>query len=212
MYYKHISHYEQWKTALSEELKKYPAAQWLDWQMPYDNTCFTPEAFENTYEANQHLSNYGMTITAYKLAGFLTDGNPYNLPDRSRESVWIDDFKSQPYFIFNQRLPPNMLGYYSVIHDKQISDLLVKELLVQQNKDHNSIILKLENHHHLPSSINTILKIQYQNQIIFASLQMSSPSNINPPHCKVYMASVKSDVKVLDVASIAGIDLNSPKQ
>jgi hypothetical protein len=206
MYYKHISHYEQWKTALSEELKKYPAAQWIDWQMPYDSTCFTPEAFENTYESNQHLSNYGMSVAAYKLAGFLMDGNPYNLPDRSKESVWIDDFKSQPYFIFNQNLPPNMPGYYPVTRSKQIGGVRVKELLVQQNRGHNNIILKLENSYHLPPSINTVLKIQYQNQTILASLQMSSSSSINPPHCKVYMVSVKSDVKVLDIASIDGVD------
>jgi hypothetical protein len=209
MYHKHISHYEQWKTVLSEELKKYPAAQWIDWQMPYDSTCFTPEAFENTYEANQHLSNYGMSVAAYKLAGFLTDRNPYNLSDRSKEPVWIDDFKSQPYFIFNQSLPPNMPGYYPVTHSKQIGGLRVKELLVQQNKDHNNIILKLENHPHLPPSVNAVLKIQYQDQTILAPLQMSSPGNINPPHHKVYLASVKSDVKVLDIADIAAVELNN---
>ncbi|GHT01737.1 hypothetical protein AGMMS49525_03340 [Bacteroidia bacterium] len=91
MYYKHIAHYEVWKAGLNEELQKYPATKWLDLQSPYDAKIYTPEAFENTYDANQHLSNYGMMITAYKIAEYLN--RQYSLPDRSQQQVWLTDFR-----------------------------------------------------------------------------------------------------------------------
>jgi hypothetical protein len=203
MYYKHISNYDKWKDVLNEELKKYPTTQWIDWQMPYDSARFTPEAFENTYENNQHLSNYGMTVTAYKLADFLVDNKAYNLPDRSKEAQWIADFKDQPHFIFNQNLPANMTSeYYSVTKDKQINGFLIKELLVQQNKDHNMVILKTEKRPNMPSSIDVVLKCQYNAQTMFIPIKMNSSGIIFPPRHNVYTMAVVKDLKVLDIGNI----------
>jgi hypothetical protein len=202
MYYKHISHYEHWKTTLGEELKKYSTTQWINWQMPYDTACFTPEAFENTYELNQHLSNYGMSVTAYKLAGLMVNKNPYNLPDRSKEPQWIADFKNQPHFVFNQNLPAGTTGYYLVAKNRKINGLTIKELVVQQNKDHNMIILKVENHPNISSSIDVLLKCQYQNQTTIVPIRMNTSNNVFPPRHKVYIASVTNNLKVLDMEEI----------
>ncbi|GHT76975.1 hypothetical protein AGMMS50262_16820 [Bacteroidia bacterium] len=199
MYYKHIYDYEHWKNVLAEELKKYPDAKWIDWQMPYDTTTFTPEIFENTYEANQHLSNFGMTVTAYNLADFLLQNNPYHLPDRSQEPQWIADFKNQPHFIFNQNVPSGMSGYYIVAKEKKADKFFVKELSVQQNQNHDRIFLKVENRPDLPPTIVAEFVIQYQNQEMTAPIQMQTFREVSPILHKLYIADIRKEVKVLDV-------------
>ncbi|MDR1347054.1 MAG: hypothetical protein LBJ63_01295 [Prevotellaceae bacterium] len=145
MYYKHIDNYPQWKETLNEELQKYPDAQWLDLQLPYDSLSYTKDAFENTYDSNQHLSNAGIYITAYKLANFLFQNN-YSLPDRSKENVWITDFKSQYQFVYNQDAISGMSGCTSVLKDKYIGNLHIKELLEIQGGDKTkTVVLKIEN-------------------------------------------------------------------
>lgn len=205
MYHKHVSHYEHWKSVLDEELQKYPAAQRIDWQMPYDSICFTPEAFENTYEANQHLSNHGMSVTAYKLAGFLMDNNLYNLPDRSKEPVWLADFKDQPHFVFNQDLPSGTPGYYSVVKNRQINGLTIKEALVETHSEYNRIILKMENRPDLPPAVTILLKLQHQGQTMVAPIRADGLGALFPPRHKIYLTAVNPDVKVLDIESVAGV-------
>jgi hypothetical protein len=199
MYYKHIYDYKHWKNVLAEELKKYPDVQWIDWQMPYDTTVFTPEVFENTYEANQHLSNFGMTVTAYKLADFLLQDNPYHLPDRSQEPQWVADFQNQPHFVFNQNITSEMAEYYVVAKNKQANKFFIKELAVQQNSNHDRIFLKVENRPNLPPTIVAEFVVQYQNQVITAPIQMQIFREVYPIRHKLYVADIRKDIKVLDV-------------
>jgi len=104
MYYKHIHNYDSWEIRLKEELQKYPNHKWLNLQAPYDTVIYTPDKFEDTYTENQHLSNSGMIVTAYKLSEFIENNYPNLLPDRSKETAWINDFKTTDYFAYNQNI------------------------------------------------------------------------------------------------------------
>ena len=132
MYHKHVSNYSAWKKTLNQELKKYTKAKWLDLQAPYDSVLFTPDMFENTYAENQHLSNAGMTASAYKLAQYIFGNYPKLLPDRSQDKKWIDDFSTTDYFIYNQYVPVGIPGFLSIIKNKQIDEFYIKELAIIQ--------------------------------------------------------------------------------
>ncbi|MDR2064399.1 MAG: hypothetical protein LBP85_01615 [Prevotellaceae bacterium] len=199
MYYKHISDYEHWQKTLGEELKKYPQAQWIDWQMPYDTAFFTPEAFENTYSTNQHLSNFGMEIAAYRLAEALQKNYAGIFPDRSAEKVWLSDFYSQPHFIYNQPAPAIAANCEQIAKNVKINGLLIKEMLVQQYQDFNHLILKTEKYADSPPVLNAVLKLQFQNQTITAPVQMTKNSRVLPPQHDVYFATIKKDVKIVEI-------------
>ncbi|MDR1983639.1 MAG: hypothetical protein LBQ28_02300 [Prevotellaceae bacterium] len=201
VYYKHIANYDVMKAKLKEELKKYQSVQWLDLQSPYDSVYYTKDAFENTYERNQHLSNYGMTVTAYKLADFLLRSS-YTLPNRSQESEWIADFQSQPHFIFNQNLTPNMSGYKSILKNKTVSNFQVNELLLRANNSSNTLMIKIMNNEKLASSVTGIFKVRYENQIISVPVVMNSTKEVMPPKHKIYFAELLKNVEILDINSI----------
>ncbi|MDR0420511.1 MAG: hypothetical protein LBH30_03550, partial [Prevotellaceae bacterium] len=123
-----------------------------------------------------------MTITAYKLADFLLSNSSYKLADRSKEPNWIGDFQSQPHFIFNQDLIPNMKNYISIQKNKTIGNLHVKELILRQNdNDFNTLIIKITNNSELPSYITGIFKTQYQNQIISMPIKMDTAKEVMSP-------------------------------
>lgn len=75
MYKKHISDYSAWKANVAElvDIYEYP---WLDMQQDYDNALFGPESFENTYNANQHMSFVGALACTYKLADYIRKNFP----------------------------------------------------------------------------------------------------------------------------------------
>jgi hypothetical protein len=203
VYYKHVANYDILKETLTEEFKKYQSVQWLDLQSPYDSLSYTKDEFENTFEKNQHLTNSGMTITAYKLADFLLSNSSYKLADRSKEPNWIGDFQSQPHFIFNQDLIPNMKNYISIQKNKTIGNLHVKELILRQNdNDFNTLIIKITNNNELPSYITGIFKTQYQNQIISMPIKMDTAKEVMSPKYKVYFINLRKDIKILDIDSI----------
>jgi hypothetical protein len=196
MYHKHIDNYTAWKNTLNEELKKYPDAQWLDLQQPYDTLVYTKETFENTYSANQHLSNIGMTCTAYKLADYLS--KHYQLPDRSKESVWINDFKDNDHFIYNQYVVDGT-KYTSIVKDVKIGDFHVKEVLVKELEKGSQLIIKIENNPELKSPIQAMFEIEYNNQRFVTPIEMYPFKEVFPPHHRVYAANLIENVKVLGI-------------
>jgi len=202
MYYKHISNYDVWKITLSEELQKYPTTKWLDLQMPYDTAIYTPNMFENTYEGNQHLSNLGMTVTAYKLATFINSNYPDLLPDRSKDIKWIEDFKITDYFAYNQDIANGMNGFTSIVKDKQVNDFHIKELVLQGNKETNRLILKITKQDNLPNMLTVQCNITMQGNTFIASIQMYSVKDIFPPKHKVYLADIRKEVKINELLNI----------
>ena len=178
------------------ELKKYPAAQWLDLQQPYDTLIYTQEAFENTYAVNQHLSNIGMIYTAYKLAGYLAAH--YQLPDRSKETAWINDFKETDHFVFNQNVVDG-IKCTSIVKDIKIGNFHVREMLVKELDKASQVIIKIDNAPELASSIRVMLEIEYNSQRFVTPVDMYPFKEVFPPHHKVYAANLIQGVKVLGI-------------
>jgi len=206
MYYKHVSGYDVWKSTLYEELKTYPKSKWFDLQMPYDTLIYTPDMFEDTYEKNQHLSNLGMMVTAYKLAEYINDNYPNLLPDRSKDSKWINDFKNTDHFAYNQNVTEGMTGFTSIIKDKQIGNFHVIELVLQENKESNRLILKIAKQDILPQKLTVQYNLTMQGSNFIAPLQMFSIKEIFPPRHKVYVADIKKEVKINEILNIINGD------
>lgn len=68
MYHGHIAHPEALHANLAPVIGNYP---WLDLQNPAYNDFFTPDCFENTYNANQHQTSTGAYKTSVLLARFI---------------------------------------------------------------------------------------------------------------------------------------------
>ena len=68
MYHEHIAHPEALHAHLAPVIGNCP---WLDLQAPVYNDFFTPDCFENTYNANQHQTSTGAWKTSLLLARFI---------------------------------------------------------------------------------------------------------------------------------------------
>ncbi len=202
MYHKHVSNYAAWKQTLSQELKKYTKAKWLDLQAHYDSVLYTPEMFENTYAENQHLSNAGMTASAYKLAQYIFGNYPKLLPDRSQDKKWIDDFSTTDHFIYNQPVPVGMPGFLSIIKNKQIDKFCIKELAIIQIQKTNRLILKVNKKPNLPEKITVECKFTSMGKEMIAPLNMVKPKELFSPNYVVYIADLKPNIKIIDVLKI----------
>lgn len=202
MYYKHISHYDAWKSTLNDEFNKYPNAKWLDLQIPYDTTLFTPDKFENTYETNQHMSNIGMVVTAYKLAEFINNHYPGLLPDHSKDTRWINDFKKTDHFIYNQDVVSEMPGFTSIVKDRNVGNFQIKELVLQENSENNRLILKVRKQDNLPNALTVEYKITMQNSSFIVPLQMYNIKEYFPLYNKIYIADIRKDIEINDILGI----------
>lgn len=202
MYYKHVSNYGNWKNTLNEELKQYANTKWLDLQLNYDASLYTPDKFENTYSANQHLSNQGMAITAFKLAEFIEKEYPNLLPDRTQEAVWIKDFSSNDYYAFLNDVNQNMPGYNSILRNKQVGNFFIKELAVKQNKDTDRIILKLKPSSQIPNNLNAQVVLNAQGNNLLAKLVFVRPTDIYSPNTTAYITDINKGFTLLDIVSL----------
>jgi hypothetical protein len=75
-------------------------------------------------------------------------------------------------------------------------------MLMQETKEANRVIIKVDKHPALAASIVATLVLQYQNSAFATEIQMSSFPNVQPPQHNVYIVDLKKDVKVADVLSI----------
>ena len=91
MYPEHVKNYPVWQERLGAHLKGL-SPYWLDLQVAQvtDSTLrslYTTAAFQDTYGANQHLTNYGMAVTGSVFAQYLTHIMP-DIPDRKNDPQW----------------------------------------------------------------------------------------------------------------------------
>ena len=91
MYPEHVENYQVWRDRLGEHISGL-SPYWLDLQAAQmtDSTLrslYTPAAFQDTYAANQHLTNYGMAVTANVVAQYITRIVP-GLPNRRNDPQW----------------------------------------------------------------------------------------------------------------------------
>ncbi|MDR2847910.1 MAG: hypothetical protein LBV39_02285, partial [Bacteroidales bacterium] len=152
LYYRTYDHYDARKAVLNAEFQKYPEAKWLNLQSPYDTLSYTKEAFENDFGVH-HSTSYGMEITAYKLAAFLSDNYAAILPDRQNDQTWLADLSTHNHFAFNRDIIPSMSDFESVLKDKTVGAFHIREMVVQKTKEANRLILKVDRNPALTSSM-----------------------------------------------------------
>lgn len=112
MYYRHVHNYDAYKKELLSTIND-SEQQWLDLQLPYDTTAFTPACFENTVGENQHMTYYGSRVAAYKLANYIKSNLAGTLPDRYQDISWKQLFyASDGYF---ENYPPEKDGVSQVL-------------------------------------------------------------------------------------------------
>ena len=95
----HVKDYDVWRDRLDDCIGGL-SPYWLDLQAAQMTDAglagfYTPEAFQDTYSANQHLTNYGMAVTAGVFAQYFDRIMP-SLPDRRGERQWQDFVASFP--------------------------------------------------------------------------------------------------------------------
>lgn len=202
MYYKHVSNYDVWRITLNEELQKYPNAKWFDLQMDYDTLLYTPNMFEDTYEKNQHLSDLGMVVTAYKIAEFIYQHYSDLLPDRSKDQKWIDDFKTTDGFAYNQDIVEGMADFSSIVKDKQVGIFHIREMALQKNTENNRLILKIDKQENLPSVLTVQLNITLQNRNLIVPIQVFRMKSVFPPKYEVYLSDIKKEVIINELLNI----------
>lgn len=93
MYRGHVENYQVWHDRLAAHISPL-SPYWLDLQALQLTDAglgevYGPAAFQDTYSANQHLTNYGMAVTAGVFAQYLDRIMP-SLPDRRGERQWQD--------------------------------------------------------------------------------------------------------------------------
>ncbi len=89
MYHEHVADYKVWKDRLHSHVGDLTPL-WLDLQEKDLRNVYTADAFEDTYEVNQHLTGNGMKITAEMFYNYLVQEMP-ELPNRKNDKIW-DDF------------------------------------------------------------------------------------------------------------------------
>lgn len=202
MYYKHISNYKNWKTKLANELNKYPDAKWFDLQMPYDTLSYSPEMFENTYAQNQHLSNSGMIITAYKVAEYIDINYPNLLPNRSNQTVWINDFKNTEHFVYNQDVVDGMVGYSSIVKNKTVDGFHIRELAQLETEEMKQFILKINKQTNSPAELNVQCKVAFNGNSMDATIKMYKVTGLYAPKHNVYLTNLNKGLIIYDILSI----------
>ena len=146
MYYKHIDNYAVWNKKISEVLKKYPN-KWLNMQLPYDTTVFTPMCFENTYKNNQHMTYNGSLIATYKLAKYIKSELNVKLPSRKNNTKWKNIFYGQEGYFENNPVLANDEVNKLLCKDFATNNVFLKEVSIiqPQNSKNKIIIAKIEN-------------------------------------------------------------------
>lgn len=142
MYKRHIENYELWKLKLNDIIDSnvYP---WLDLQDRYDEFRFDETSFENTYEANQHMTYIGSVAASYALASFIRNDLKITLPQRFSESKWLEVFYGKDSYFENCPVLNNDAFGKSLAKYVKFSTILVKEVIVYKRHGNNALLVKI---------------------------------------------------------------------
>ncbi len=86
MYANHVANYDVWREVLETHIGDL-TTHWLDLQIDGSPEQYNVNAFEDTYDANQHLTGYGMNVTAVVFAKYIKENFP-DIPTRYEEEKW----------------------------------------------------------------------------------------------------------------------------
>jgi hypothetical protein len=143
MYKKHIDNYELWKIELNSLIDDNNYA-WLDLQDKYDEFKFDENSFENTYEANQHMTYAGSIAASYALAGFLRNELKIPLPQRFLENKWLEIFYGKDSYFENCSVLSNDALGKSLVRNTKYGNLYVKEIVSYNRKGNHVLLVKID--------------------------------------------------------------------
>ncbi len=192
--------YNYLKKVNQEFINEFPKAKWLDLQQNCDTTIYTRAAFNNEYGGWQHNTYLGMTLNTYQLCDFIYKNYTSKLPNRASDKRWIDDFSKDDNFIYNQPVPDNLKDYLIIAKNVDVNGLHVRECFVKQEKDRNTLVLKVDKTEKLPNTLRCVIGLEENNQL--AIVDLSTSPTINPPQYKVYMIGLIKEAHVRELVSL----------
>lgn len=144
MYYQHIADYDVWRDKLAEILDRYPN-KWINLQSPYDFDKYTPIAFENTYNSNQHMTYQGSLMATYDLAEFIRDELDLSLPERYKDVSWHRLFYGQEGYFENFRpVPEDPYNKLLAENVRLVNTELAELQLLTNNRESRKILAKVD--------------------------------------------------------------------
>jgi len=177
MYEKHISDYGVWNKTLSNVLSIYPN-KWLNMQILPHYKGFKEDAFENTYNTNQHMTYNGSLLATYKLADFIRDSLSVKLPNRQNEKKWHEMFYGDEGYFENFDPVKSDKKNKILCSDKKLQNITLKKcLLVKVNNKANKIIAKIDkriirNLKHQDLKIRLVLKLEQNGKEQIANMDL----------------------------------------
>ena len=204
MYYKHIENYSAWKQTIASVLEPTGAA-WLDLQEPYDTTLFDRNCFENTYDANQHMTYTGSLRCAYKIAHFLMDSLKIDLPKRSTTQHWNDMFYGEEGYFENYPSRENDTTNVLICKDKVFNGMEIVDCIMVKGENSNNVLLKIKKNPNQEKSAGTIrmlAAINYKGQKIVTYLDCSRQIDYNPLTHDLYAIPLLKEVELLEIMDV----------
>lgn len=142
MYEQHIEDYPTMRARMGQ-LINLISNDWLDLQQYYGAYGFNSACFENTYDANQHLTYLGSLKATYALAAYL-DKLSLQLPNRTTDPQWNAYLKDETGYLENLPFMPTKTGDMLLARDTTISGVPVKEAFIHSNDGSREVLFKFD--------------------------------------------------------------------
>lgn len=207
MYYQHVKNYDAWKNEVAKVIKPTGAA-WLDLQSPYDTVKFDRSCFENTYDANQHMTYTGSLVGAYKIAHYLKDSLKLNLPQRNLTQHWNDLFYGEEGYFENYPSRSNDTTNILICSNQKIGMYTVKDCIMQKKEKNNVVLLKIAKDgqsKNLGDKIRVLASAKLRGQIVLTYIEMYRPKEYDPIGHYLYEMSLLKEAELVEVKGIEAL-------
>ena len=204
MYYKHVKNYPAWKQTIASVLEPTGAA-WFDLQEPYDTTLFDRNCFENTYDANQHMTYTGSVRCAYKIAHFLVDSLKIDLPQRSATKHWNDMFYGEEGYFENYSPREGDTTNILISKNKIFNKIEVVDCLMIKSERGNNVLLKIKKNSNKEKPVDAVrilAAINYKGERVNTFLDCSRQIDYDPLTHNLYAVSLLKEAELLEVLDV----------
>ncbi len=206
MYYRHVHNYDKYKNDLLSAMSD-KQQNWLDLQLPYDTTAFTPACFENTVSENQHMTYYGSRVAAYKMANYIKNTLPGVLPNRYAELGWKQLFYASDGY-FENYIPEND-GVSQVLIQNQIfsNNIHLTEMSLVPYDNAKKLVLKIDKKNTIPlygKSVQVIAQTEMNGQQIMVEFMATCNFSYDPDKHYVFSSEpLNPAIKIQRIADIS---------
>lgn len=192
MYELHIGNYDDW---WAEQAKAITPTEknWYNMQRPYASG-FRLDCFEPTYDRNQHLTIQGSIVATYKLAHYISEHLDINLPDRSKDSKWVDLFYGKDGYFEN----------HTPREDDPERRLIAKDIVLDNEHIIDSFqdkrgwfFVKLDHDTSRPEDILVLAELLDGDEKVIGIVDMSVSRGLDPVNNRLYVARMRDNVQIL---------------